>query len=373
MPDSDLVSRLRHGAANIHSIGPVRAAALLEEAAGALEAAESKVANAVLAVERAANPPPIVLMGGQPVDGRRTWPTTIAAAFEFKGDPALSKVVNDAVLRHSLDIAKRTDALLAILAPGQRLAVSAPSATEPTEFLFLEDGSDPPLGKAWTVYTAPNVPDEVRARHREQAERLLGLDEPDSTMAPKGARLEVVGGDPETIRALGLPEPINQLRTRRLYSTPPEGPLAPIDLVVLPPAPAPAKPLVSIVLPALRFEDKRITSSNTLSVLCGDREVWTGNGTCELDIRTTVVENQISYAHPLTFDGMMEAKGTLWLQANDEAAALLRTFKGSSVRLVLRLTGGESTVTASLCDLPDGHEAPSAVGWAGFGIVVEGK
>lgn len=64
---------------------------------------------------------------------------------------------------------------------------------------------------------------------QEQAERLLGLDVPDSTMASKGARLEVVGGDGETIRALGLPEPINQLRTRRLYSTPPEGPLAPID------------------------------------------------------------------------------------------------------------------------------------------------
>jgi hypothetical protein len=36
MTDKDLIERLRHGAENIHSIGPARAAALLEEAAAAL-------------------------------------------------------------------------------------------------------------------------------------------------------------------------------------------------------------------------------------------------------------------------------------------------------------------------------------------------
>lgn len=334
MTDPDLVSRLRHGAANIHSIGPVWAAALLNEAAGAL-------------------------VKLQPLEVRQP---EARALFQPVFDPLATG--------HPMN---------SIPAPNHPGVDKDAPRGEVKRFRYIEVGNvrfeNVEIEQGPLQHGRPFDPAEFGELRREpnRLDDVIGLDVPDSTMAPKGARLEVVGGDPETIRALGLPEPINQLRTRRLYSTPPEGPLAPIDLVVLPPAPAPAKPLVSIVLPALRFEDKRITSSNTLSVLCGDREVWTGNGTCELDIRTTVVENQISYAHPLTFDGMMEAKGTIWLQANDEAAALLRTFKGSSVRLVLRLTGGESTVTASLCDLPDGHEAPSAVGWAGFGIVVEGK
>ncbi len=37
MPDITLIDRLRHGASNIHSIGPIKAADLLREAVTALE------------------------------------------------------------------------------------------------------------------------------------------------------------------------------------------------------------------------------------------------------------------------------------------------------------------------------------------------
>lgn len=49
MTDSDITTRLRHGAANIHSIGPVRAADLLTEAAAAVEATRTRIADDVLA------------------------------------------------------------------------------------------------------------------------------------------------------------------------------------------------------------------------------------------------------------------------------------------------------------------------------------
>ena len=348
MSHDDLIKQLRHGAANIHSIGPVRAAALLEEAAGALCSVDERVDWQEEADSRGPLTDAELEAIGEPDPAERE---RLQSALDTAGTIRAAA--------RSLGLSPRKMKLLMIQHrpewPRPRVAMPPLSS--------LLDGPDP------APVALPPRPDPDAA-YKERVRSYFP-----AVSRPGGARLEVVGGDGETIRALGLPEPINQLRTRRLYSTPPEGPLAPIDdidLVVLAPAPAPAKPLVSIVLPALRFEDKRITSSNTLSVLCGDREVWTGKGTCELDIRTTVVENQISYAHPLTFDSMMEAKGTIWLQANDEAAALLQTYRNGSIGLVLCFPAAQSFFTALLFDVADGERPPSSEpGWLGFTLALE--
>lgn len=192
-----LQDRLRHGAANIHSIGPARAADLLSEAAKAaadlqevrslLEEAIGRTpdpARSAVQVARDAaehisaartyranmeNPPADLEAHERAYDALLAWtramgisppaqPPPVVRPEHFAGPfPAISGYVK----RTREARAAVVDQALGMLGEGQRLAVH--DEPERVDILFLDPGQDPPLGQEWTVYGPLHLSTEARA------------------------------------------------------------------------------------------------------------------------------------------------------------------------------------------------------------------
>ena len=106
------------------------------------------------------DPEPVVLPPRDPDRPARMMSVRLARPALPPGADDLHRSIAAAVMKASARLAGATEEMLRGLRPGQRLAVGVPDALGAVQMLVLPPGQQPPLGKCWTVYgPAPLDPD----------------------------------------------------------------------------------------------------------------------------------------------------------------------------------------------------------------------